>query len=74
MLDKSLSHSTPSSTSDTHDLYVVPYSEEYSSFLLRAADLLDKAGDLTNSSRYSFGLFLKNLIKMAENSILGFNK
>ncbi|CAA2977942.1 nudix hydrolase 3 [Olea europaea subsp. europaea] len=50
MLDKSLSHSTPSSTSDTHDLYVVPYSEEYSSFLLRAADLLHKAGDLTNSS------------------------
>ncbi|KAL2489821.1 Nudix hydrolase 3 [Forsythia ovata] len=50
MLDKSLSHSTPASTSDTHDLYIVPYSEEYSSFLVRAADLLHKAGDLTSST------------------------
>ncbi|KAK7325320.1 hypothetical protein VNO77_29482 [Canavalia gladiata] len=32
-----------------HDLYLVPYSQEYKSLLAKAADLLHKAGDLTNS-------------------------
>ncbi|XP_027344440.1 nudix hydrolase 3 [Abrus precatorius] len=33
----------------SHDLYIVPYSEEYKSLLAKAADLLHKAGDITNS-------------------------
>lgn len=36
------------------DLYVVPYSEEYNTFLVKAAELLRKAGDMTNTPRYSF--------------------
>ncbi|KAJ1405852.1 Peptidase family M49 [Sesbania bispinosa] len=35
--------------SAAHDLYAVPYSEEYKSLLEKAADLLHKAGDLTDS-------------------------
>ncbi|KAK1353424.1 putative isopentenyl-diphosphate Delta-isomerase [Heracleum sosnowskyi] len=31
------------------DLYAVPYSEEYNTFLLKAAELLHKAGDMTNT-------------------------
>ncbi|KAK6116921.1 hypothetical protein DH2020_049296 [Rehmannia glutinosa] len=50
VLDESLSLTTPSSTSDAHDLYIVPYSEEYNAFLTKASDLLHKAGDLTSSS------------------------
>ncbi|XP_020209530.1 nudix hydrolase 3-like [Cajanus cajan] len=33
----------------SHDLYIVPYSEEYKSLLAKAADLLHKAGDITSS-------------------------
>ncbi|PON52763.1 Dihydroneopterin triphosphate diphosphatase [Parasponia andersonii] len=33
----------------THDLYTVPFSQEYNSFLTKAAELLHKAGDLTSS-------------------------
>lgn len=36
----------------SHDLYIVPYSQEYESLLAKAADLLHKAGDVTNSPRY----------------------
>ncbi|CAJ1954951.1 unnamed protein product [Sphenostylis stenocarpa] len=32
-----------------HDLYIVPYSVEYKSLLTKAADLLHKAGDITQS-------------------------
>ncbi|XP_043711165.1 nudix hydrolase 3-like [Telopea speciosissima] len=31
------------------DLFIVPYSEEYKQFLTKAAELLNKAGDLTDS-------------------------
>ncbi|QCD79253.1 dipeptidyl-peptidase III [Vigna unguiculata] len=33
----------------SHDLYIVPYSEEYQPLLAKAADLLHKAGDITDS-------------------------
>ncbi|KAJ0770423.1 putative isopentenyl-diphosphate Delta-isomerase [Helianthus annuus] len=36
-------------TDSASDLYSVPYSQEYSSFLTRASELLHKAGDLTSS-------------------------
>ncbi|KAG8382041.1 hypothetical protein BUALT_Bualt05G0035300 [Buddleja alternifolia] len=49
ILDETLSNGTPSSSSP-HDLYIVPYSEEYNAFLTKASDLLHKAGDLTSSS------------------------
>jgi hypothetical protein len=35
-----------------HDLYSVPYSKEYNSFLRKAAELLHEAGDLAGSPRY----------------------
>lgn len=35
----------------THDLCIVPFSQEYNPFLKKAAELLCKAGDLTSSSR-----------------------
>ncbi|KAI3707317.1 hypothetical protein L6452_25733 [Arctium lappa] len=35
--------------SSTSDLYSIPYSQEYSAFLAKAAELLHKAGDLTSS-------------------------
>ncbi|PIN12548.1 Isopentenyl-diphosphate Delta-isomerase [Handroanthus impetiginosus] len=50
ILDELQSPTTPSSTSDAHDLYIVPYSVEYNAFLTKASDLLHKAGDLTSSS------------------------
>jgi hypothetical protein len=34
-----------------HDLYFVPFSQEYNPFLKRAAELLLKAGDMTSSPR-----------------------
>lgn len=36
----------------SHDLYIVPYSEEYKSLLAKAADLLHKAGGISDSPRY----------------------
>ncbi|KAL8499554.1 hypothetical protein ACS0TY_022486 [Phlomoides rotata] len=51
LLDESLPLSMPpSSNSDAHDLYIVPYSEEYNAFLTKASDLLHKAGDVASSS------------------------
>lgn len=34
-----------------HDLYSVPFSEEYKPFLTKAAEFLHKAADLTSSPR-----------------------
>lgn len=34
-----------------HDLHIVPFSQEYKKFLTKAAELLHKAGDLTDSPR-----------------------
>lgn len=39
------------------DLYAVPFSQEYNSFLTRAAELLHKAGDLASSTRYEYFFF-----------------
>lgn len=53
MLDASLSNNTVEGTDDlvgsTHDLYSIPFSQEYKPFLKKAAELLHKAGDLTDS-------------------------
>ncbi|KAM2079420.1 hypothetical protein ACFX1R_026932 [Malus domestica] len=43
--DESTSHSVTS----THDLYSVPFSQEYNAFLTQAAELLHKAGELASS-------------------------
>ncbi|XP_031279456.1 nudix hydrolase 3 [Pistacia vera] len=52
-LDSSLSDHRVDGTNhlvgSTHDLYSVPYSEEYKSYLVRAAELLHKAGDVASS-------------------------
>lgn len=57
-LDASLSVHTVDETNhsvgSTHDLYSVPYSEEYNSYLTRAAELLHKAGDMASTPRYVF--------------------
>ncbi|KAL6578644.1 Nudix hydrolase 3 [Orobanche minor] len=50
ILDESLSTTNTNVTSGAHDLYIVPYSEEYNAFLTKASDLLHKAGDLASSS------------------------
>ncbi|EYU29120.1 hypothetical protein ABFS82_05G118600 [Erythranthe guttata] len=50
ILDESPSQTSQIGTSDAHDLYIVPYSEEYNTFLTKASDLLRKAGDLTDSA------------------------
>lgn len=49
ILDSGLSNDKVGSSGD---LYIVPYSEEYKSLLAKAADLLHKAGDISNSTRY----------------------
>ncbi|KAM1241432.1 hypothetical protein ACFX2J_046630 [Malus domestica] len=52
-LDSSLYGSTDGSTNhsvtSTHDLYSVPFSQEYNDFPTQAADLLHKVGDLASS-------------------------
>ncbi|XP_062157192.1 nudix hydrolase 3 [Alnus glutinosa] len=52
-LESPLSNDTVDKTnrmvSSTHDLYFVPFCQEYNPFLKRAAELLHKAGDLTSS-------------------------
>lgn len=47
------SHPSNSKAGSSHDLYIVPYSQEYKSLLAKAADLLHKAGDITDSPRYT---------------------
>lgn len=49
ILDSGLSNDKVASSKD---LYIVPYSQEYKSLLAKAAKLLHKAGDITNSTRY----------------------
>lgn len=55
-LDSDSSNCRNTSVSSTlpHDLYVVPYSQEYETFLVKAAELLRKAGDMTDTPRYIF--------------------
>ncbi|KAH9667583.1 Nudix hydrolase 3 [Citrus sinensis] len=52
-LDSSLSghivDATNHSVGSIYDLYSVPYSEEYNSYLTRASELLHKAGDMASS-------------------------
>nr|XP_023905310.1 nudix hydrolase 3-like isoform X2 [Quercus suber] len=48
----------------THDLCIVPFSQEYNPFLKNAAELLCKAGDLTSSSS------LKRLLHSKANAFL----
>ncbi|WCJ40370.1 hypothetical protein M5689_021291 [Euphorbia peplus] len=51
-LDTSLLNHTADSTDhsmDMHDLFIIPYSKEYSFFLERAAELLHQAGDSATS-------------------------
>lgn len=54
-LDLSICNSGLDSTNhldgSTYDLYNVPFSQEYSSFLSKAAELLHKAGDITSFPR-----------------------
>ena len=54
------SHLSDNKASSTHDLYIVPYSEEYKALLSKAADLLHKAGEITNSPRYCSYLYSHN--------------
>uniref|UniRef100_A0A6N2JWW3 Nudix hydrolase domain-containing protein n=1 Tax=Salix viminalis TaxID=40686 RepID=A0A6N2JWW3_SALVM len=52
-LDSSLSNHAVHGTNHlmtAHDLYSVPYSKEYNSFLRKAAELLHEAGDLAGST------------------------
>lgn len=57
-LDSSLSghivDATNHSVGSIYDLYSVPYSEEYNSYLTRASELLHKAGDMASSPRYVY--------------------
>lgn len=52
-LDSTKSINASDNSTHHHDLYVVPYSQEYKTFLDKAAELLRKAGDMTSSPRYS---------------------
>ncbi|XP_058113985.1 nudix hydrolase 3 [Magnolia sinica] len=53
-----------SKSSNLHDLYMVPYSKEYRNFLTEAAELLHKAGELSDSPS------LKMLLKTKANAFL----
>ncbi|XP_057459504.1 nudix hydrolase 3-like [Actinidia eriantha] len=67
-LDTFLSDNTTSSIDHQvgfgHDLYTVPYSQEYKNFLGKAAELLHKAGDLISS------LSLKRLLHSKADAFL----
>ncbi|XP_023547744.1 nudix hydrolase 3 [Cucurbita pepo subsp. pepo] len=56
--------STNPSEGSIYDLYNVPFSQEYSSFLSKAAELLHKAGDITSSPS------LKRLLHSKANAFL----
>ncbi|XP_054783674.1 nudix hydrolase 3-like isoform X2 [Prosopis cineraria] len=43
------SNTTDNKVGAAHDLYIVPYSQEYKSLLAKAAELLHKAGNITSS-------------------------
>ncbi|KAK4338159.1 hypothetical protein RND71_042646 [Anisodus tanguticus] len=49
-LENMISHKTENSSSSLHDLYVVPYSQEYYSLLSEASTLLRSAGDMASST------------------------
>ncbi|KAL6012219.1 Nudix hydrolase 3 [Asimina triloba] len=51
-------------SSISHDLYLIPYSEEYRNFLTEAAELLHKAGELSDSPS------LKRLLKTKADAFL----
>lgn len=53
LFEDTISQKTENVTSSSHDLYVVPYSQEYNSLLAEAATLLCEAGEMASSSRYS---------------------
>ncbi|GMY38504.1 nudix hydrolase 3 [Fagus crenata] len=63
-LSKDSADVTNRSVDSTHDLYIVPFSQEYNPFLKKAAELLHKAGDLTSSSS------LKRLLHSKANAFL----
>lgn len=63
-LSKDSDDVTNHSVDSTHDLYIVPFSQEYNPFLKKAAELLHKAGDLTSSSS------LKRLLHSKANAFL----
>lgn len=48
------SNTTDNKVGAAHDLYIVPYSQEYKALLEKAAELLHKAGNITESPRYTF--------------------
>lgn len=47
----STDHVVTTNSSNQHDLYMVPFSQEYRPFLTKAAELLQKAGELSDSPR-----------------------
>ncbi|KAJ7962724.1 Nudix hydrolase 3 [Quillaja saponaria] len=49
LLDSSPSNSMNYLAGSSHDLYIVPFSQEYNPFLTKASELLHKAGDKTSS-------------------------
>ncbi|XP_070038509.1 nudix hydrolase 3 [Nicotiana tomentosiformis] len=50
LFEDTISQKTENVTSSSHDLYVVPYSQEYNSLLAEAATLLREAGEMASSS------------------------
>ncbi|KAL0922058.1 hypothetical protein M5K25_006019 [Dendrobium thyrsiflorum] len=57
-------HSVLTQSSKSHDLFVVPYSQEYGEFLTKAAELLHRAAERTDSSS------LKKLLKTKADAFL----
>ncbi|KAG2723283.1 hypothetical protein I3760_02G163500 [Carya illinoinensis] len=66
-LESSLSRDTANITQhlvgSTHDLYIVPFPQEYNPYLKKASELLQKAGDITSSSS------LKRLLHSKANAL-----
>ncbi|EPS60055.1 hypothetical protein M569_14749, partial [Genlisea aurea] len=58
LLDESTPATATGSSKNPHDLFCVPYSEEYRALLTKASDLMNEAADLTTSS--SLKKFLKS--------------
>ncbi|KAJ8617286.1 hypothetical protein MRB53_013472 [Persea americana] len=57
-------HVVTTNSSNQHDLYMVPFSQEYRPFLTKAAELLQKAGELSDSPS------LKRLLKTKAEAFL----
>ncbi|XXG58541.1 hypothetical protein AAC387_Pa04g0831 [Persea americana] len=60
----STDHVVTTNSSNQHDLYMVPFSQEYRPFLTKAAELLQKAGELSDSPS------LKRLLKTKAEAFL----